>query len=446
MIVDLAATLGAHWGEGHSMGRKGWSVAFGAAVVAVLSVPLAVSVGANAAPDVLLSRRRPVIASSVAGTAFAAANAADGNLATRWTSANGPGTQWLRIDLGRAQVVNRVRLVWQSAYASSYRVQLSTDGSTWSNLYSTQHGDGGTDDLRKLDGTGRYLRVLAMQRATAQGYSLWEVQVYGPGRAGPDTPPLPDGPTTTVSPNPSPGDGPIVPPMAAGLDDPEKKNLAMQLVSSAENSTLDWRGQFGYIEDIDDGRGYTGGIIGFCSGTSDMLAVVQEYTKREPGNVLAHYVPALKSVDGSDSHAGLDPNFVRDWKTAAADPIFQQTQEDERDRQYFVPAVTLAKSDGLRALGQFAYYDAAVMHGVDGLRAVRSAALQVARTPSQGGDEVVWLNAFLDARVVEMRTEPAHHDTSRVDTAQRAFLKAGNLDLNAPLRWSVYGDRYTIDR
>lgn len=43
-----------------------------------------------------------------------------------------------------------------------------------------------------------------------------------------------------------------------------------------------------------------------------------------------------------------------------------------------------------------------------------------------------------------MRTEAAHEETSRVDTAQRVFLDAGNLGLEPPLRWSVYGDPYEI--
>ncbi|MFI1281716.1 chitosanase, partial [Streptomyces sp. NPDC020858] len=30
---------------------------------------------------------------------------------------------------------------------------------------------------------------------------------------------------------------------AAGLDDPAKKEIAMKIVSSAENSTLDWKAQ-----------------------------------------------------------------------------------------------------------------------------------------------------------------------------------------------------------
>ncbi|TCO62657.1 chitosanase [Actinocrispum wychmicini] len=235
---------------------------------------------------------------------------------------------------------------------------------------------------------------------------------------------------------------------AANLDDPAKKEIAMELVSSAENSSLDWRAQFKYIEDIHDGRGYTAGIIGFCSGTHDMLELVQEYTKRKPGNILAKYLPALKKVDGSDSHKGLDPNYPKDWKTAAKDKVFQDSQESERDRVYFNPAVSQGKADGVRALGQFMYYDAIVMHG-DGddktsFKNIRKRALGKAKPPAQGGDETAWLNAFLDARVWAMKQEEAHSDTSRVDTEQRVFLKNKNFDLNTPLKWKVYGDPYEI--
>ncbi|GHF13608.1 chitosanase [Streptomyces spiralis] len=238
------------------------------------------------------------------------------------------------------------------------------------------------------------------------------------------------------------------PAAAPGLDDPAKKEIAMQLVSSAENSSLDWKAQYQYIEDIGDGRGYTAGIIGFCSGTGDMLDLVQLYTDRKPGNVLARYLPALRRVNGTDSHEGLDPDFPGDWRKAARDTAFQQAQNDERDRVYFDPAVRQGKADGLRALGQFAYYDAIVMHG-DGddptsFRNIRKRALRAAKPPAQGGDEVTYLDAFLDARVWAMKQEEAHSDTSRVDTEQRVFLRRRNLDLNPPLDWKVYGDPYHI--
>jgi len=252
-------------------------------------------------------------------------------------------------------------------------------------------------------------------------------------------------------PAPAPARAPVV--TRVSLDDPKRKDIAMQLVSSAENSTLNWRAQYAYIEDIGDGRGYTGGIIGFCSGTGDMLEVVTAYTAKAPGNPLAAYLPALRAVNGTASHAGLGAGFVTAWKSAAADgpfqAAFQQAQDAERDRVYFNPAVAQAKADGLRALGQFAYYDAMVMHGpgndASSFGGIRKAALAKAKTPAQGGDETAYLNAFLDARKAAMLTEEAHSDTSRVDTEQRVFLNAGNLDLNPPLSWKTYGDSYTIN-
>ncbi|MFC9327662.1 chitosanase [Kitasatospora sp. NPDC057015] len=241
----------------------------------------------------------------------------------------------------------------------------------------------------------------------------------------------------------------VVSAAAVGLDDAHKKDIAMQLVSSAENSSLDWKAQYKYIEDIGDGRGYTAGIIGFCSGTGDMLDLVQHYTDLKPGNVLAKYLPALKKVNGTESHTGLGTAFEKDWATAAKDTVFQTAQNDERDRVYFTPAVNQAKADGLRALGQFAYYDAIVMHGpgTDAVSfgGIRKAALKKAKSPAQGGDEATYLNAFLDARKAAMKTEEAHSDTSRVDTEQRVFLNAKNFDLNPPLKWKVYGDSYAIN-
>lgn len=227
----------------------------------------------------------------------------------------------------------------------------------------------------------------------------------------------------------------------ASLADPEKKEIAMQLVSSAENSSLDWKAQYSYIEDIGDGRGYTGGIIGFTSGTSDMLELVRDYTATVADNPLAPYLPALEAVDGSDSHEGLDPGFTDAWAEAARDPAFEQAQDDLRDAWYFDPSVALAQEDGLGVLGQFAYYDAAVVHGFEGLEGIRTRALAAA----DPADESAYLGVFLDEREVEMRKEAAHEDTTRISTAQRVFLDDGNLDLDLPLRWHVYGDAFGID-
>ncbi|MEV6394392.1 chitosanase [Streptomyces sp. NPDC051907] len=249
------------------------------------------------------------------------------------------------------------------------------------------------------------------------------------------------------------GSGPERERDTAGLADPAKKEIAMRLVSSAENSSLDWRAQYEYIEDIGDGRGYTAGIIGFCSGTGDMLTVVEKYTKARPGNALAPFLPALRAVKGSDSHKGLGRPFTDAWaRAAASDAAFRAAQDAERDRSYFTPAVRQAEADGLGALGQFIYYDAYVMHGHGdskgsiGFATLRKNAQRAAEPPARGGDEKAYLNAFLDARVEAIGHEPSHTDTSRIETAQRVFVREGKLGLELPLTWKVYGDDYRIDR
>lgn len=208
--------------------------------------------------------------------------------------------------------------------------------------------------------------------------------------------------------------------LVGDLSAPAKKEIAIKLVSSAENSSLDWKAQYKYIEDIGDGCGYTAGIIGFCSGIGDMLDLVEYYSQTTPGTPLEKYLPALRKVNGTDSHAGLGTAFVNNWKKAAATDAFKNAHNHERDRVYFKPSVTQGKADGLSNLGQFAYYDAAVMHGFDSgstsFKGIRSAALKKAKPPSQGGDETTYLKAFLVERKRVMKLKEAHSDTSRVDT------------------------------
>lgn len=233
-----------------------------------------------------------------------------------------------------------------------------------------------------------------------------------------------------------------------GLAAPAMKETASRLVSSAEASTLDWRSQYGAIEDVGDGAGYTAGIVGFCSGTNDMLQLVESYTEDAPDNPLAPYLPALRAVDGTDSHEGLDPGFTDAWHRAAEDPAFRKAQDATRDRLYFEPAVRLAKLDGLGTLGQFVYYDAMVLHGpgveADGFYGIRDAAMASADTAAEGGDETAYLGTFLDESRSAIRARKVQRDTTRIDTEQRVFLREGNLGLKKPLVWQVYGETFRI--
>ncbi len=125
-----------------------------------------------------LALGRPASTSSIEGAGFEAGKAVDGNPATRWASAEGIDPQWISVDLGAVYALNRVVLTWEAAYARSYRVEVSSNASTWSTLYSTTSGNGAGDDLT-LSGSGRWVRIYGTQRGTPYGYSLFELAVYG---------------------------------------------------------------------------------------------------------------------------------------------------------------------------------------------------------------------------------------------------------------------------
>ncbi|GAA4602777.1 hypothetical protein GCM10023195_08830 [Actinoallomurus liliacearum] len=124
-----------------------------------------------------LAQGRTATASSAESVAFPAPNAVDGNLGTRWSSAFSD-PQWLQVDLGGTRSICRATLNWETAYATAFQIQVSGDANTWTTVYSTTTGTGGTQTV-DVTGSGRYVRVYGTKRATQWGYSLWELQVYG---------------------------------------------------------------------------------------------------------------------------------------------------------------------------------------------------------------------------------------------------------------------------
>jgi hypothetical protein len=152
------------------------TAALAAVVVVLLACYTAVMAPANAA-STLLSQGRPVTASSSENAGTPASAAVDGASGTRWAS-QFSDPQWLQVDLGAGATVTQVVLSWEAAYARSFQIQVSNDAASWTGVYSTTTGTGGTQTLN-VTGTGRYVRVYGTARATAYGYSLWEFQVYG---------------------------------------------------------------------------------------------------------------------------------------------------------------------------------------------------------------------------------------------------------------------------
>jgi hypothetical protein len=168
-------------------------VALLAAFVVTVAQP-----SANAA-GTLLSQGKAATASSVEAAGTPASAAVDGATTSRWSSAFSD-PQWLQVDLGATAQISQVVLNWEAAYATAFQIQTSTNGTSWTSIYSTTTGTGGVQTLN-VTGTGRYVRMYGTSRATPYGYSLWEFQVYGTSGGTPTPTPTGDafwGDTSTI--------------------------------------------------------------------------------------------------------------------------------------------------------------------------------------------------------------------------------------------------------
>ncbi|WPF79806.1 chitosanase [Bacillus velezensis] len=242
---------------------------------------------------------------------------------------------------------------------------------------------------------------------------------------------------------------------AAGLNTDQKRR-AEQLTSIFENGKTEI--QYGYVEALDDGRGYTCGRAGFTTATGDALEVVEVYTKAVPNNQLKKYLPELRRLakDESDDISNLK-GFASAWRSLGNDKAFRAAQDKVNDSLYYQPAMKRSENAGLKtALAKAVMYDTVIQHG-DGddpdsfYALIKRTNKKMGGSPKDGIDEKKWLNKFLDVRYDDLMN-PSDEDTqdewresvARVDVF-RDIVKEKNYNLNGPIhvRSSEYGN-FTI--
>ncbi|MEV4702865.1 protein kinase domain-containing protein [Actinoplanes sp. NPDC049316] len=123
-----------------------------------------------------LALHRTATASSMEGPPWGPSQAVDGDPESRWSS-GWSDPQWIAVDLGGRWQISEITVRWEHAFATAYRVEISTNGSTWKRVYSTAAGEGGTVTVRPGKAPARYVRVSGTQRSGTYGYSLYELEV-----------------------------------------------------------------------------------------------------------------------------------------------------------------------------------------------------------------------------------------------------------------------------
>jgi chitosanase len=198
-----------------------------------------------------------------------------------------------------------------------------------------------------------------------------------------------------------------------------------------------------YVEDLNDGRGYTVTNYGFVTREREVAQVIAHFAAKVPTTELKAFIPHLpprgKGVDTSSLK-----EFPAAWMSAAKGSVeMADACESVADRLYFNPAMKAAEEFKLTsALGRAIVYDTILQHGdgndPDSLRGIYKktmAAIDGVTTIN----EIDLLYAFLEVRrdVLQHATDKStalawSKSVTRVDALQN--ILAENPALESPVR------------
>ena len=127
----------------------------------------------------------------------------DAKTSTRWTSSFSPSagktgfgydSTWIRWDLGELKTISYLNIAWYSGTSrtTSFKLEVSNDGTNFTELRTKQSSTGTTASLEKYDFTdasGRYVRLVSYGNNSSSPYStnITEVEIYGTAYSAPDT-------------------------------------------------------------------------------------------------------------------------------------------------------------------------------------------------------------------------------------------------------------------
>jgi hexosaminidase len=124
-------------------------------------------------------------------------NAIDGDRSTRWSSDNpldclpkpcsyDPTNDYLQVEFAAPHPIHHLDIYWEAARPSRYAIQVSQDGTHWIDVVRVVGAPAvGPADSHTVavEDPVRFVRMQGLERATAWGYSIWEMNIWdGPER------------------------------------------------------------------------------------------------------------------------------------------------------------------------------------------------------------------------------------------------------------------------
>ncbi len=137
--------------------------------------------------------------------------------------------------------------------------------------------------------------------------------------------------------------------------------IVEKINSVFENDTT--QPMYNYCENLDDGRGFTFGKIGFTTANGDGLELIQKYCNSNPESELAQYLPVLEKLAEEENDDTNDlQGFEEAWQQEAEQTI--PFQDEVAWETYGKPAVQYCQTLGLQSTMALAcIYDTIVQHG-----------------------------------------------------------------------------------
>lgn len=223
---------------------------------------------------------------------------------------------------------------------------------------------------------------------------------------------------------------------------PRQTETVLQLICLAENGEPCWWKHYNYIEKLGDGRGYTVTIFGACSGTGDLLMILNELAQIAPGHALLKYREPLRKCRG-ENVSGIQ-GLLKDIPALGEDTAWQRAVWRVYLDMYWKFAASFAaktkecaKRPGpvlTSPLAKGFMVDTAINHGAD-MDSFSKILKRMDRPDAT--EESEWLADFMKTRKRMLKSGFEHLDTSKTGDRCKlwhALLKDGNLALALPVQ------------